>query len=263
MQTHRNRFSMIGLVLAVFMMVWILTGCSTFGNKANAKQILAQSELQARLDSVSADVRKLAIAQGGAPVIPDVLSITPEKGAAGASYKGKVARNPDLTPLLVGGKPVFEGSWAIGTSNSMRDVGNMSEAYLVLGGWAVNPKTGNLPDGAELDGLFLYMTGTNASSTMDSTFAAVWANASVAQKQAAADALLKYYQGKKDFVTSVITATGEQVTGIVKEVYSATPVGGAVAAVKALVDVAGKPVEGTFVAPYTVKPDGTPAPAVK
>mgnify|MGYP001246061491 CR=1 FL=1 len=215
---------------------------------------LSQTEMQARLASLTEQVR-LAQVQSGSPVVADFLSNVPKSGAAGYTQVQRVVRNPDGTPLLLAdGRPAMEGGVAVGLLNSMRDFGNVNQAWLVLGGWARNPLTGEVSRDATLDGLFTYVSGGGFGSTVNSEFATVWAQAPAAEKAAAAEAVRKALEARKGLIVEGIAATGEAAKGILREVYKATPAGAGLAAVEVLLEAGGKQVPATVTEPFLTLP---------
>ena len=92
--------------------------------------------------------------------------------------------------------------------------------------------------GPYLNGLFAYFCGDLMTSGPNAEFAEKWTNAPVAEKQAAADAVAKSLGAWKGLVVEGVTAAGVTVTGVLKEVMKATPVGTAGAAVDAIITLA-------------------------
>lgn len=236
-------------------------GCTSTRN-------LSQTEMQARVASLTEQVR-LAQIQSGSPVVADFLSNVPKSGAAGYTQVKRVVRNPDGTVLLLpDGTPATEGGTAVGLLNSMRDFGDVQQAWLVLGGWARNPLTGEVSRDATLDGMFTYVTGSAVGSTVSPQFAEVWAKATPAEKTAAAEAVKVALEARKGMLVEGLTAAGTVATGILKEVYRATPAGAGLAAVEALIAVDGQDTPVTITAPYVTMPTAdaateaeTPAPS--
>lgn len=237
------------------LLVLLLIGCTTCGCKST--QNLSQTEMQARLATLTEQVR-LAQIKSGSPVVADFLSNVPESGAAGFTSTKRALRNPDGTPLVLNGVVQYEEGTAVGLSNSMREFGAVDKAIFVLGGWAPNWLTGDTAKDATVDGLFLYMESPGGGTGLDAEFAAVWAAAPAQEKEAAAAAVAKSYEAMKGLMVEVTTAAGTQAQGVLKQVLKATPYGAASAAVDAIVTVAkdGKTedVQGTIVAPFTTLP---------
>lgn len=229
------------------MLMLAATGCKSTQN-------LSQTEMQARLATLTEQVR-LEQVRSGSPVVADFLGSVPKSGAAGYTQVQRVVRNPDGTPLILpDGKPAMEGGVAVGLLNSMRDFGNVDQAWLVLGGWARNPLTGEVSRDATLDGMFTYVTGGGVATTVNSEFAAVWAQAPANEKAAAAEAVRKALEIRKGMIVEGIAATGEAVRGVLKEVYRATPAGAGLAAVEVLLDSGGKEVPATVTEPFRTLP---------
>jgi hypothetical protein len=239
---------MAALVIAgAGMLMLAATGCKS-------TQSLSQTEMQARLATLTEAVR-LEQVRSGSPVVADFLGNVPKSGAAGYTQVQRVVRNPDGTPLILpDGKPAMEGGVAVGLLNSMRDFGNVDQAWLVLGGWARNPLTGEVSRDATLDGMFTYVTGGGVASTVNREFAAVWAEAPATEKAAAAEAVRKALEVRKGMIVEGIAATGEAVRGILKEVYRATPAGAGLAAVEVLLESGGKEVPATVTEPFRTLP---------
>jgi len=174
----------------------------------------------------------------------------------------KVLRTPDGTPVLLpDGRPAFEGGTAVGLINSMRDFRDVEEAWLVLGGWSRNPRTGEVSHDASLDGVFTYVAGEEVNSGVDADFAAVWARAPAREKAAAAEAVRQALAARKGMLVEGITAAGETTRGILREVRAATPVGAGRAAVEVLLeDDAGQPVPATVTEPFRSLPRTAPTP---
>jgi hypothetical protein len=234
-------------VLCAGMMLMGTAGC-------RSTRSLSQTEMQAHLATVTEQVR-LAQVQSGSPVVADFLSNVPNSGAAGYTQVKRVVRNPDGTPLILpNGQPAMEGGVAVGLLNSMRDFGNVDQAWLVLGGWARNPLTGEVSRDATLDGMFTYVTGGGVDSTVNSEFAAVWAAAPAAEKAAAAEAVRMALEARKGMIVEGITASGEAARGILREVYRATPAGAGLAAVEVLLDSDGAQIPATVTEPFRTLP---------
>ncbi|MBT4819475.1 MAG: hypothetical protein HON70_27450 [Lentisphaerae bacterium] len=241
-----NRTTALVIAFAGMLML-AATGCKS-------TRTLSQTEMQARLAAVTEQVR-LAQVRSGSPVMADFLSNVPDSGAAGYTQVKRVVRNPDGTPLILpNGQPAMEGGVAVGLLNSMRDFGNVDQAWLVLGGWARNPLTGEVSRDATLDGLFTYVTGGGVASTVNSEFAAVWAAAPAAEKAAAAEAVRLALEVRKGMIVDGITATGEAARGILREVYRATPAGAGLAAVEVLLDSNGQQIPATVTEPFRTLP---------
>ena len=115
----------VALVIAgAGMLMLAATGCKS-------TQTLSQTEMQARLATLTEAVR-LEQVRSGSPVVADFLGNVPKSGAAGYTQVQRVVRNPDGTPLILpDGKPAMEGGVAVGLLNSMRDFGNVDQAWLV------------------------------------------------------------------------------------------------------------------------------------
>ena len=91
---------------------------------------------------------------------------------------------------------------------------------------------------------------------MDAEFAAIWAGAPAKEKQAAADAVAKALEARTGLLVEGITAAGEVATGVLKEVYRATPVGAASAAVGVLLEKStGEQVKASVVEPFQSLPE--------
>ena len=178
MKPNTMKRTMALVIAGAGMLMLAATGCRSTQN-------LSQTEMQARLATLTEQVR-LEQVRSGSPVVADFLGNVPKSGAAGYTQVQRVVRNPDGTPLILpDGKPAMEGGVAVGLLNSMRDFGNVDQAWLVLGGWARNPLTGEVSRDATLDGMFTYVTGGGVGSTVNSEFAAVWAGAPAVEKAAA------------------------------------------------------------------------------
>lgn len=228
MRAWQKAVGQIVAMLAIIVLAVQVAGCKSTRN-------LSETEMQARLRTVSEAVR-LAQIQSGRPVIADFLSSVPKSGAAGYTSSKRAVRDKDGQPVLLNGVVQFEEQLAVGLANSMREFGAVNEAYFVLGGWGVNPKTGDIQTNATVDGLYLWLTGPGGSSGLDSEFASVWANATPAEKTAAANAVKLAVEARKGLIVEGITAAGEVAKGVLKEVYSATPLGQAAAAVQVLLE---------------------------
>lgn len=234
-------------VAGAAMLLVAATGC-------RSTQSLGQTEMQARLATLTEAVR-LEQVRSGSPVVADFLGNVPKSGAAGYTQVQRVVRNPDGTPLILpDGKPAMEGGVAVGLLNSMRDFGNVDQAWLVLGGWARNPLTGEVSRDATLDGMFTHVSGGGVASTVNHEFAAVWAEAPAAEKTAAAEAVRKALEVRKGMIVEGVAATGEAVRGILREVHRATPVGAGLAAVEVLLESGGKQVPATVTEPFRTLP---------
>jgi hypothetical protein len=243
------------LVIAVFAVA--VSGCKSTEN-------LSETQQQALMAAYNAQAVKLATSKDD-DHIAEFLSAMPESGAVGWAKSerpaygqdGLVLKNPD-------GTIAFITDEAIGKSNSMRDFpAGVEEALFKLAGIAVNPKTGEIlslggdrsagekVNGlARLEGLSLYMKGNNAGSTMSAKFAQVWADKTVAEKNAAANGVKLALEAKKGMIVEILSATGDVVRGVLKEVSKATPMGAGLAAVEAIVTTA----DGTEVSGHVVEP---------
>jgi hypothetical protein len=247
MRTNTMKRTTALVIACAGMLMLAATGCKS-------TQSLSQTEMQARLATLTEAVR-LEQVRSGSPVVADFLGNVPKSGAAGYTQVKRVVRNPDGTPLILpDGQPAMEGGVAVGLLNSMRDFGNVDQAWLVLGGWARNPLTGEVSRDATLDGMFTYVTGGGVASTVNSEFAAVWAEAPAAEKAAAAEAVHKALEARKGMVVEGITATGEAARGILREVYRATPAGAGLAAVEVLLDADGQQIPATVTEPFRTLP---------
>jgi hypothetical protein len=247
MRTNTMKRTTALVIACAGMLMLAATGCKS-------TQSLSQTEMQARLATLTEAVR-LEQVRSGSPVVADFLGNVPKSGAAGYTQVQRVVRNPDGTPLILpDGKPAMEGGVAVGLLNSMRDFGNVDQAWLVLGGWARNPLTGEVSRDATLDGMFTYVTGGGVASTVNSEFAAVWAEAPAAEKAAAAEAVRKALEARKGMIVEGITATGEAARGILREVYRATPAGAGLAAVEVLLDADGQQIPATVTEPFRTLP---------
>mgnify|MGYP000945143851 CR=1 FL=1 len=247
METNTMKRTMALAIAGAGMLMLAATGCKS-------TQSLSQTEMQARLATLTEAVR-LEQVRSGSPVVADFLGNVPKSGAAGYTQVQRVVRNPDGTPLILSdGKPAMEGGVAVGLLNSMRDFGNVDQAWLVLGGWARNPLTGEVSRDATLDGVFTYVTGGGVASTVNREFAAVWAEVPATEKAAAAEAVRKALEVRKGMIVEGIAATGEAVRGILKEVYRATPAGAGLAAVEVLLESGGKEVPATVTEPFRTLP---------
>jgi|GEM_PF-3063730 len=241
-----NRMAMV-LIACAGLLILAVAGCKS-------TRTLSQTEAQARLVTVTEQVR-LEQVRSGSPVVADFLGNVPKSGAAGYTQVQRVVRNPDGTPLLLpDGMPAMEGGVAVGLLNSMRDFGNVDQAWLVLGGWARNPLTGEVSRDATLDGMFTYVTGGGVASAVNSEFAAVWAQAPAAEKAAAAEAVRQALEARKGMIVEGITATGEAARGILREVYRATPAAAGLAAVEVLLDADGRQIPATITEPFRTFP---------
>lgn len=245
---------------AVIVLTMLLAGAVLLGGCTSTRN-LSETEAQARYRAITEAVRLEQI-KSGSPVVADFLSNVPKSGAAGYTQVQRVVRNPDGSVLLVNGQPAMEGGVAVGLLNSMRDFGNVNQAWLVLGGWARNPLTGEVSRDATLDGLFAYVTGPGFGSNVDPEFAAVWADAPAKEKQAAADAVARALEGRKGLLVEGVTAAGEVAKGVLREVYRATPVGAATAAVEALIEQSGgSKIPVTITEPFHTLPSAAATPA--
>lgn len=252
MKTHTMKRTMApaAAAAAVLLLAAAVTGCRTTRN-------LSQTEMQARLATLTEQVR-LEQVRSGSPVVADFLSNVPKSGAAGYTQVERVVRNPDGTPLILAdGRPAMEGGVAVGLLNSMRDFGNVDQAWLVLGGWARNPLTGEVSRDATLDGMFTHVSGGGFGSTVNREFAAVWAAAPAAEKAAAAEAVRLALEARKGLIVEGIAATGEVARGVLKEVYRATPAGAGLAAVEVLLDAGGREVPATVTEPFRTLPSAS------
>lgn len=227
----------------------MLASCKSMGIGS-----LAKSQEQAKLESVTAAAREAAAARGDV-VLADFLANVPKSGASGFTLRDKVVRDPTTgQPVLdQDGYVQYEKVLGVGLVNSMREIGGLQTAYLMLGGQAINPITGDIKPGPYVNGLFLYFTG-QIESKLDSEFAAVWADAPAKEKQAAAEAVAKGLTAWKGLIVEGVTAGGQQITGILKEVIKATPAGAASAAVDVLIEAAGKTTPATITAPFVSLP---------
>jgi hypothetical protein len=233
-------------LLILFCVILLIAGCKSTNN-------LSQTEMQARLATLTEAVR-LAQIKSGSPVVADFLSNVPKSGAAGFTSTKRALRNPDGTPLVLNGVVQYEEGTAVGLSNSMREFGAVDKAIFVLGGWAPNWLTGDGAKDCTVDGLFLYIESPGGSSGLDAEFAAVWAQATADEKMAAANAVRLSIEARKGLIVEGITATGAAVVGVLKEVYKATPIGAASAAVEVLLEANGKRTEATITEPFNTLP---------
>jgi len=248
-------FSLIELLVViavVAVLAAMVTGCSL----RRSVGTLAESQQQAQLATVTEDVRLAAAARGDV-LFANFLSEVPKLGgAAGYTERREPLKNPDGSYLLdENGNVQYGHCVAIGLCASMRDIAGFDEAMLVLGGQAINPKDGKIEPGPYLNGLFAYLTGKGVSSGPSAAFAKVWADATVGEKQAAADAVARSLEAWKGLIVEGVTATGEQARGVLKEVLRATPAGVAAAAVDVVLQtVDGKRQEATITAPFVSVP---------
>ena len=183
--------------------------------------------------------------------LAEALSAMPDSGAVGWAKHQNLERLKDGTPLLdPKGEPVFSTQEALGKSNSMREIQGVDAVAFTLAGVPTDPTTGGLY-ADKLVGLHLTLKQGSAGTGLDADFAEVWAGKTANEKQAGADAAAKYLKTKLDGRVEAIDALGRQITGILKQVYEATPVGGGLAAVRTLIqtDDSPTPTPATVVQP--------------
>lgn len=168
--------------------------------------------------------------------LAEALSAMPESGAVGWALHETVITNPDGTPATdKDGNVVKERQEAIGKSNSMREIQSVDAVAFTLGGLPTDPSTGKILSD-KLVGLYLTLKQGGANSGLDADFARVWSERSVAERQAGADAAADYLRTKLEGRAEIINAVGERVSGVLKEVYRATPIGAGMAAVEVLIE---------------------------
>lgn len=265
MKTRCGQWNLWAVVLVAALAMGCCTGCGMRRSLGS----LSRSQEEAKLETVTEQVR-LAAANRGDTLMADFLAHVPKNGgASGYTERREPLKNPDGTYLLDSkGNVQYGHCTAIGLCASMRDFAGFQEAMLVLGGQAINPKTGQIAEGPYLNGLFAYFTGQTVSSGPNTEFAKVWANAPVSEKQAAAEAVARSLEAWKGLIVEGTTAAGEQVTGVLKQVLKATPYGAASAAVDAVITVASgtkdqKDVPATITAPFVSRPAGAAAGAAE
>lgn len=231
----KTAMRMVGMLVAAGLVVVSLVGCSS-----KTSRMLAMTDEVARRQAQTEQVL-LELAKRGNGVVADALAAMPESGAVGWTKTTRAVRDSKNEPARdPKGDVVFETGEAIGKSNSMRDLGNLEEATMILGGLARNLHTGEVEAGAAFDGFAIYVKGMQISSTMSTDFASVWANASVEEKRAAADAVKAAYEARKGMIVEGINAVGDVVSGTLTQVLRATPYGAGLAVVEAIATVAGK-----------------------
>ena len=226
----------------------LLAGCGTIGSKSpSPEQLAMEAQYQALVRQLDAAATVKAT-DAGDNHIAEVGSVVPQSGAFGWARHRKPVILDGKLQFDQAGKVVYDEQEAIGKSNSMREISSVDAVAFTLAGVPVDPSTGELYTD-KLVGLFLTLKQGAANTGLDSDFAAVWAGKTTAEKQAGAAAAAEYLKTKIGGIVAAITATGDQVTGILKEVQSATPVGAGLAAVKTVIERDGKAEAATVVEP--------------
>lgn len=220
-----ERYGAMAVLVLVVAVAMLAQGCAMFGG-GKTEQLLAMTETMAKRQAVTETVL-MELAKKGNGVVADTLASMPESGAVGWAKFRRCIRDADNKALLdSAGNAQFEEAEAIGKSDSGREFASFTEAQFRLAGIAFDNKTGKIDPNAQLEGVVLNMLGPGTGgSTLNVEWAKVWAGASAAEKDAAANAVAKSLEARKGLIVDCITASGAVAQGVLEEVVSVSPYG--------------------------------------